>query len=209
MRPKVGKDRVCIRCMIRWYKLVSIYSGVSRIYTPPLSPSPLHLYLRTPPSPSPSPSLYLRTPAVAQSSAKLSGGGGEKRISPPQRTCCWHGIWPDSLCGVRPKAAGMRPVACGPHGPPPAPCRGVGLTSSVMLGIGLRMWYSASPSMPASFPYIFACLSLSLLSRQSLLYDSQFNISIRSRLISTHASACTYMRAEQSIWNFWLTPRTN
>jgi hypothetical protein len=41
---------------------------------------------RTPPSPSPSPSsLYLRTPAVAQSSAKLSGGGGGKRIFPPQR----------------------------------------------------------------------------------------------------------------------------
>jgi len=34
---------------------------------------------------------------------------------------CWHGIWPDGLCGFRPKAAGMRPVACGPHGPPPAP----------------------------------------------------------------------------------------
>jgi hypothetical protein len=28
---------------------------------------------------------------------------------------CWHGIWPDGLCGVRPKAAGMRPVACGPQ----------------------------------------------------------------------------------------------
>ena len=39
--------------------------------------------------------------------------------------------------------------------------------------------------MPSSFPYIFACLSLSLLFRQSLLYDSQFNISIRTRLIST------------------------
>ena len=34
---------------------------------------------------------------------------------------CWHGIWPDGFCGVRPKAAGMRPVACGPHGLPPAP----------------------------------------------------------------------------------------
>jgi len=34
---------------------------------------------------------------------------------------------------------------------------------------------------------IFACLSLSLLFRQSLLYDSQFNISIRTRLISTRS----------------------
>jgi hypothetical protein len=39
----------------------------------------------TPPLPSPSSSsLYLRTPAIAQSSAKVSGGGGEKRIFPPQ-----------------------------------------------------------------------------------------------------------------------------
>jgi hypothetical protein len=34
---------------------------------------------------------------------------------------CWHGICPDGLGGVRPQAAGMRPVACGAHGPPPAP----------------------------------------------------------------------------------------
>jgi len=39
--------------------------------------------------------------------------------------------------------------------------------------------------MLSPFPYIVACLSLSLLFRQSLLYDSQFNISIRTRLIST------------------------
>ena len=74
----------------------------------------------------------------------------------------------------------------GHHQPP---CRGVGLAPAVMLGIGLRMWYSASPSMPSSFPYIFDCLSLSLLFWQSLLYNSQFNISIRTRLISTHLSA--------------------
>jgi hypothetical protein len=42
--------------------------------------------------------------------------------------------------------------------------------------------------MPSSFPYIFACRSLSLLLRQSLLYGNQFNISIRTRLISTGAS---------------------
>jgi hypothetical protein len=41
--------------------------------------------------------------------------------------------------------------------------------------------------MLSPFPYIFACFSLSLLFRQSLLYDSQFNISIRTRLISTVA----------------------
>jgi hypothetical protein len=35
------------------------------------------------------------------------------------------------------------------------------------------------------FPYICLSFSLSLLFRQSLLYDSQFNISIRTRLIST------------------------
>jgi hypothetical protein len=72
-----------------------------------------------------------------------------------------------------------------PMGRHQPPCRGVGLAPAVMLGIGLRMWYSASPSMPSFFPYIFAFLSLSLLFRQSLLYDSQFNISIRTRLIST------------------------
>jgi hypothetical protein len=49
--------------------------------------------------------------------------------------------------------------------------------------------------MPASFPYIFACLSLSLLFRQSLLYDSQFNISIRTRLISTSSKYVVGVKA--------------
>jgi hypothetical protein len=39
----------------------------------------------------------------------------------PNFIVCWHGIWPDGLCGFRPNAAGMRPVAYSPHGPPPAP----------------------------------------------------------------------------------------
>ena len=105
---------------------------------------------------------------------------------------CWHGIWPDGLCGVRGLTApdGLRLRVWGrwlvaPMGRHQPPYRGVRLAPAVMLGIGLRMWYSASPS---SFPYIFACLSLSLLFKQSLLYDSQFNISIRTRLISTCSS---------------------
>ena len=48
---------------------------------------------------------------------------------------CWHGIWPDGLCGFRPKAAGMRPVACGPHGPPPAP-----MPSRASPGSDARCW---------------------------------------------------------------------
>jgi len=84
---------------------------------------------------------------------------------------------------LRLRARGRRVAA--PTGRHQPPCRGVGLAPAVMLGIGLRMWYSASPSIPSSIPYIFASLSLSLLFRQSLLYDSQFNISIRTRLIST------------------------
>jgi hypothetical protein len=39
--------------------------------------------------------------------------------------------------------------------------------------------------MLSPFPYICQSFSLSLLFRQSLLYDSQFNISIRTGLIST------------------------
>jgi len=90
----------------------------------------------------------------------------------------------------RPKAVGIWPVA---------PCRGGGLAPRVMLGIGLRMWYSASPSMLSPFSYIYACLSLSLLFRQSLLYDSQFNISIRTRLISTWpAYGAPYSRNQSS-----------
>ena len=107
---KMRKMQCIIRCMIRRYemmldemrcKLRSIYPKVSRIYTPRRS---VHLCYPCisvhPPSPSPSPSsLYLPTLAVAQSSAKLSGGGGEKRIFLPQlesnmntRRCTWRRI---------------------------------------------------------------------------------------------------------------------
>jgi hypothetical protein len=48
------------------------------------------------------------------------------------------------------------------------PCRGGGPALEVMLGIGPRTRYSASPSMFSPFPYIFACLSPPLLSRQSV-----------------------------------------
>jgi hypothetical protein len=85
--------------------------------------------------------------------------------------------------GLQPPTAPIG-LAC-PHQPRLPPCWGVGLAPAVMPGMGLRMWYSAKPSMLFPFPYIFACLSLSLLLRQSLLYNSQFNISIRTWLIST------------------------
>jgi len=76
-----------IRRYDRRHKIRAIYLGVSQIYTPRHS---VHLHYPCisvhPPSPSPSPSsLYLRSPAIAQSCAKLSGGGGEKRIFLPQR----------------------------------------------------------------------------------------------------------------------------
>ena len=95
---KMGMIECVIRCIIRWYKMrwVVVQDVIYRprsllsIYSSSRCPSLLPLNLRTPTSPSPSPSsLYPRTPAVAQSSAKLSGGGGcggEKWIFPPQRS---------------------------------------------------------------------------------------------------------------------------
>jgi len=84
LRAKARSNRVCNSMYDKMMgdEIPSIYPGVSRIYTPPsLRPSPIPLL----PSPSPS-SLYLHTPAVAQSSPKLSGGGGgEKQIFTPQR----------------------------------------------------------------------------------------------------------------------------
>jgi hypothetical protein len=55
-------------------------------YIPPLTPSIFATpYPGMPPSPGQSPSsMYLRTPAIVQSSAKLNGGGGEIQIFPPQ-----------------------------------------------------------------------------------------------------------------------------
>jgi hypothetical protein len=43
----------------------------------------------------------------------IDPGTGDNIVRLPG-SLCWHGIWPDGLCGFRPKAAGMRPVACGP-----------------------------------------------------------------------------------------------
>ena len=91
----------------------------------------------------------------------------------------------------RPMAAGMRPVACGPHGPPPAPM----LKSRSSTGSDAR---HQSPDVILGFTeyalffpiYICLSFSLSLLFRQSLLYNSQFNISIHTPLISTWAVIC-------------------
>ena len=84
--------------MIRWYEMrykmrCKLSTPGSPEYIPPVTPSiSATPDPRTPPSPSPSPFfLYLRTPAIAQSSAKLSGGGGEKRIFLPQ-------LFPGPLC---------------------------------------------------------------------------------------------------------------
>jgi len=90
---------------------------------------------------------------------------------------------------VWPKATGMRPVACGPHGSPPAPM----LRSRASSGSDAR---HRSPDVRHGFAEyalffpIHICLSfsLSLLFRQPLLYNSQFNISIRTQLISTQKS---------------------
>jgi hypothetical protein len=101
-----------------------------------------------------------------------------------------------------PKAAGIRPVAYGPHWPrlPPPASPAPMLRSRVSPGSDARHW---SPDVilgfaeyALSFPiYICLSFSLSLLFRQSLLYDSQFNISIRTRLISTAGTltACRYI----------------
>ena len=99
VRSKDGKDRVCnwlynkmiwdemMRLTMRWKIHLP---RVPRIYTPCRS---AHLHYPCisihPWSPWWSQSsLYLRTPAVAQSCAKLSGGGGEIRICPPQLIPC-------------------------------------------------------------------------------------------------------------------------
>ena len=100
---------------------------------------------------------------------------------------------------------GFGPVAYGPHWPRLPPPASLAPTSLACphrprlppwqrggLGSDARHW---SPDVilgfaeyALSFPiYIRLSFSLSLLFRQSLLYDSQFNISIRTRLISTLA----------------------
>jgi len=88
-------------------------------------------------------------------------------------------IWPDCLNGYWPKAVSIRLVPCGPHGPPQATMiRRIassgsdgGDQSPVVI-----LWFAEYALL---FPiYIFAWLSLSVLFRQSLLDDSQLNISI-------------------------------
>jgi hypothetical protein len=88
----------------------------------------------------------------------------------------------------------MRPVACGPRGPLPAPMP----RSRSSPGSDARHW---SPHVIlgfaeyARFFLIYICLSFSLLFRQSLLYNSHFNISIRTRLISTSSKYVVGVKA--------------
>jgi len=105
--------------------------------------------------------------------------------------------------GWRPPSVSPAPTSlpC-PHQPRLPPCWGVELALAVMPGIGLQMWYSASPSMLSPFPYICLSFSLSLLSRQSLLYESQFNISIRTRLISTGYEPFAFSSLESTSISF-------
>ena len=76
---KIGMIDCVFHCMIGWNDiylprgLLNIYSSLHS-----LSLSPLHLCMSPLPSPSPS-YLFLRTPAIAQSSAKLSGCGGSEK----------------------------------------------------------------------------------------------------------------------------------
>jgi len=82
---KMRRIQCIICCMIKWYEIY-LPRGLANIYSLSHSQSPLPLHLCTPPSPSWSPSsVYLHTPAIAQSSANLSGGGGETRIFLPHR----------------------------------------------------------------------------------------------------------------------------
>jgi len=118
---------------------------------------------------------------------------------------CWHGIWPGGLCGFWSNAAGIRLVACGPHGPPPAPIP----RSRASPGSDAR---HRSPNVILGFAEyslffpIYICLffSLSLLFRQSLLYDSQFNISIRTQLITTQGRTLWTLH-----WGSYLGHRSN
>jgi len=96
-----------IRYMIRWNEMIqdkmeSIYTGGSQIYTPRHS---VHLrypcfLIHLPWLSVSQSSLYLCTLAVAQSSAKPSGGGGgdgEKQISLPYLACCPLHSWAPGL----------------------------------------------------------------------------------------------------------------
>jgi len=110
VRLNDGNERVCnsLNNEMRWYKIQDAMQP--RIYLPQDLPNLcsmsydsylLLLFLSRPPLASPSPSsLYLHPPTVAQSSAKLGGGGGDKLILLPQpcsmgfRSSCmaitWH-----------------------------------------------------------------------------------------------------------------------
>lgn len=89
----------------------SMIPGVSRIYTASRSAQLCYSCIYVcPPSPSPSPSsLYLRAPAVVQSSAKLRGSGCEKWIFPPHSTPCM--LWTTAATG-----SSIQTLECNIHG---------------------------------------------------------------------------------------------
>jgi len=84
VRLKDGNDWLVIHWMKRWDGSCR-RRGLTNIYSWSPSLSPLSRNTRTPPSRGLyQSSLSLCTAAIAQSSAKLIGSGGEKRIFPPK-----------------------------------------------------------------------------------------------------------------------------
>jgi len=92
----------------------------------------------------------------------------------------WWLLWHSGACSPHhPKALGIRPTACGSHGPCLPPCWGGGLAPALVLGFGLRLWYTALPSMVLSvyksFLFSFSCI------------NKQLRFFILSLLLSTFA----------------------
>jgi len=162
VRSKDAIDRVCnsLYKEMRWYEMIRndvqdagcdascLPRDLPNIYSPSLCSFLLPLYPGTPVLPSRSLSfLYLHTSSIDQSSAKLSGCGGEKQIFLPQGTL-GRGVYIQGICVVHHGWVSLHILSLSAKAPPAWTARLQQLSLHAICGFVECWWWAVRPLDP-------------------------------------------------------------